>query len=363
MSSIWGERIKISVFGESHGEAVGVVVDGLPPGISLDLDKIKREMDRRRPGQDKYSTQRREGDTVEIVSGFFSEHTTGTPLCGIIRNTDKRSKDYEELKDCMRPGHADYTGKIRYKGFGDYRGGGHFSGRLTAPLVFAGAIAAQYLDKKGIAIGTHMLSIGKAEDNPIDPVSITKEQLLALRDKRFPVFSENAAERMKAEIDSAGKDCDSVGGLLETVIAGLPPGLGTPMFQSVESRISALVFSIPAVKGIEFGSGFKMAAMRGSEANDPFYLEDNMVKTRTNHSGGINGGITNGMPVLFRTAIRPTPSIGKEQHTINMEGMKETELVINGRHDPCIAVRAVPVLDAVSALIVMDLILEAKAIF
>ncbi|NLX78133.1 MAG: chorismate synthase [Clostridiaceae bacterium] len=362
MSSVWGEHVKISVFGESHGQCIGVVVDGLPAGIRLDPGKINAEMARRRPGQDIYTTQRREADKVEIVSGFFNGYTTGAPLCGIIRNTDKRSADYDDIKNIMRPSHADYTGFIRYKGFADYRGGGHFSGRLTAPVVFAGAVANQYLEQKGITIGTHLLRIGKVQDQSIDPVGISKEQLLDFRNMHFPVFSEETAEKMKEEINNARMDCDSVGGILETVILNLPAGLGSPMFKSVESRISSIVFSIPAVKGIEFGSGFSLASMLGSEANDEFYIaeegNEKIPRTRTNHSGGINGGITNGMPVIFRTCIKPTSTISKPQRTINISTMEETEHVFKGRHDPCIAVRAVPVIDAVSALAVMDLLLE-----
>jgi len=339
-------------------------MDGLPAGIKLDPDRIRNEMARRRPGQDIYTTQRKETDRVEIVSGFFNGYTTGAPLCGIIQNSDKRSVDYEDIKNIMRPSHADYTSYVRYKGFADYRGGGHFSGRLTAPVVFAGAVANQYLEQKGITIGTHLLRIGRVADEPADPVGITQEQLIGFRSMRFPVISAEAADKMKEEINNARMDCDSVGGILETVILNLPAGLGSPMFNSVESRISAFAFSIPAVKGIEFGSGFNLASLRGSEANDEFYIaEENgkrIIRTRTNHSGGINGGITNGMPVIFRTCIKPTATISKPQHTIDVSVMEETEHVFKGRHDPCIAVRAVPVLDAAAALVVMDLLLERR---
>lgn len=366
LSSIWGENIKISVFGESHGTCVGVVIDGLPAGIPLDTDKINREMARRRPGQDIYSTQRKETDRVEILTGFFNGYTTGAPLCGIIQNKDRRSVDYEDIKNIMRPSHADYTGFIRYKGFADYRGGGHFSGRLTAPVVFAGAVANQYLEQKGITIGTHLLRIGKIQDEYLDAVNISSEQLLNFRSMRFPVISSQSADKMKEEIDAARMDCDSVGGILETAIINLPAGIGSPMFKSVESRIAAFAFSIPAVKGIEFGSGFNLASMRGSEANDEFYIskkyegnsEKKIPRTKSNHSGGINGGITNGMPVVFRTCIKPTSTISKPQHTFNINTMEETEHVFKGRHDPCIAVRAVPVIDAACALVIMDLLLE-----
>ncbi|HEY8500835.1 MAG TPA: chorismate synthase [Clostridia bacterium] len=357
MSSIWGEKIKISVFGESHGKAVGVVIDGLPPGMEIDLDKIRAETERRRPGQDRYSTPRNESDDVEIISGLFNGHTTGTPLCGIIWNRDIKSKDYDAIKNIMRPGHADYTGRIRYGGFADYRGGGHFSGRLTAPLVFAGAIAYQYLQKKGITIGTHILKAGRIDDEPFNPAEVSKDLLDKLRSMRFPVISQGIEEKIKKEIDNARNSLDSVGGILETAVANVPAGLGSPMFCSVESKLSAFVFSIPAVKGIEFGSGFRFAEMRGSEANDQFAADGSIVKTLTNHTGGINGGITNGMPVVFRTVIRPTPSIGKPQQALDISKMESTELKIEGRHDPCIAVRAVPVLDAAAALVFTDLIL------
>ena len=391
MSSMWGENIRVSIFGESHGAAIGVVIDGLPPGIPLDAAKIHEEMERRRPGQDIYSTPRKEGDAVEIVSGFFNGHTTGTPLCGIIRNTDRRSADYEELKDMMRPSHADYTGKIRYDGFNDYRGGGHFSGRLTAPVVFAGAVAAQYLEKQGITIGTHLLRVGSIEDDRLDPVNIRAEQLKAFRNIRFPTIRPEAAQGMMKEINDARMEQDSVGGVLETAILNLPAGLGSPMFHSVESRLAAFVFSIPATKGIEFGAGFGFGHMRGSEANDSFaeprgqapWLSDDepgadaqvpwhnsndpceprgqcFCPTTTNNTGGINGGITNGMPVIFRTAFRPTPSISKPQQALDMKAMKAREYSVHGRHDPCVAVRAVPVLDAAAALVVMDLLLDGK---
>lgn len=415
MSSIWGEQIKISVFGESHGAAIGVVIDGLPPGIRIDMNGINAEMERRRPGKDPYSTPRKEADAVEIVSGFFNGFTTGTPLCGIIRNSDEHSKDYDELKNIMRPGHADYTGRIRYRGYNDYRGGGHFSGRLTAPIVFAGAIATQYLEQNGIAIGTHLLRIGNTEDSRMDPVHIGEEQLKAFRTMRFPVINPEAAEKMKKEIEDARTDMDSVGGVLETAVINLPAGLGSPMFQSVESRIASFVFAIPATKGIEFGSGFGFGSMRGSQANDNFssvdaglqtscsgeyrsgkrqpddefqgmteacsalrkkscqdelsahtdadsgyFPQQKAVLTRTNHTGGINGGITNGMPLIFRTAFRPTPSIGKMQCALDLQTMEAKEYSIHGRHDPCVALRAVPVMDAAAALVIMDLLLEAN---
>lgn len=357
MSSISGEKIKISVFGESHGKAVGVVIDGLPPGIEIDSDKIRAEMERRRPGQDRFTTPRNESDDVEIISGVFNGYTTGTPLCGIIGNTDVKSKDYDAMKNLMRPGHADYTGYIRYGGFADYRGGGHFSGRLTAPIVFAGAIAYQYLQKKGITIGTHILKIGSIDDEPLNAADIPADILNKFRGMRFPVVSPGIEEKIKEEIDNARRDLDSVGGILETAVVNVPAGLGSPMFNSVESKLSAFIFSIPAVKGIEFGSGFGFAQMRGSEANDQFTADGKTVKTATNHTGGINGGMTNGMPIVFRTVFRPTPSIGKPQRALDISKMESTELKIQGRHDPCIAVRAVPVLDAAAALVFMDLLL------
>ena len=359
MSAVWGNNLKVSIFGESHGGAIGINIDGLPAGVELDLEAIDKEMKRRAPGRNNLSTARKEGDVPEIVSGFFEGKTTGTPLCAIIRNSDTRSKDYGKLKDLMRPGHADYTGKIRYGGFNDYRGGGHFSGRITAPLVFAGAVCKQVLALKGIQIGAHIKSIKSEEDKSFDYTDISKESLKALNDMEFPLLDASKEELMREVILSAKKDGDSVGGTIECAITGVEPGIGNPFFDSVESTLSHLLFSVPAVKGIEFGLGFDLTEMYGSESNDDYYYDEaNEVKTKTNNNGGILGGITNGMPIVFKIAIKPTPSISKKQKTINVGTKENDELIIEGRHDPCIVQRAVPVIEAVAAIGILDLLKE-----
>ncbi|MCY6369991.1 chorismate synthase [Clostridium ganghwense] len=356
MSGIWGNNIRFSIFGESHGEAIGITIDGLESGIELDIEEINREMRRRAPGRNKMSTARNEKDEFEILSGYFNNRTTGTPLCAIIRNSDKRSKDYTKIKNIMRPSHADYTGNIRYSGFNDYRGGGHFSGRLTAPIVFAGAVAKQILRKKGIAIGSHIKSIGEIEEEYFDGVNIEKELLKELSYKEFAVINEEIGLKMKNEILKAKEEKDSLGGIVECAVLNLPTGIGSPFFNSVESVLSHLLFSIPAVKGVEFGAGFDISKMRGSKANDEICIEEGKVKTYTNNNGGILGGITNSMPIIFRAAFKPTPSIAKVQRTINIETKENTTIEIEGRHDPCIVQRAVPVVEAVTAMGILDLI-------
>jgi len=358
MGGVWGNRIKISIFGESHGEAIGAIIDGLPSGIKLNLDAIRFQMKRRSPGQSDIATTRREEDEFQILSGYFNGYTTGTPLAFMIKNNDTRSNDYEYLKDIPRPGHGDYTGRIKYKGYNDYRGGGHFSGRITAPIVFAGAICRQMLEEKGVHIGSHIKSIGMVEDASLDPVNIDSHLLHKLGNMALPVLDENKADLMKTEILSAKAEEDSIGGIIECAVIGLPAGIGEPFFDSVESSLSHILFSIPGVKGVEFGTGFDISRMRGSESNDEFYIHDGAVKTRTNHCGGIQGGITNGMPVIFRVAIKPTSSIGKTQKSIDMSKMEEVELNIKGRHDPCIVPRAVPVVEAAAAIAILNLILE-----
>lgn len=358
MSGVWGKNIKLSIFGESHGRAIGINIDGLKPGVLLDMDEIKREMERRAPGRSSLATPRKEADTFEILSGYFEERTTGTPLCAIIRNSDQHSKDYSELKKLMRPGHADYTGNIRYGGFNDYRGGGHFSGRITAPLVFAGAIAKQILKEKGIIIGSHIKSIEKIQDASMEDITLKEELLEALTKEAFPVLDKAAGEEMQELILSVKKDLDSVGGIIETVVLNIPSGVGSPFFNSVESQLSSLIFSIPATKGIEFGKGFDIASLRGSEANDEMYMAGTTVKTKTNNNGGILGGITNGMPLIFRTAIKPTASISRLQNTVNIELQEDATLLIKGRHDPCIVPRAIPVIEAVTAIAILDLMLD-----
>ncbi|TDT51373.1 chorismate synthase [Fonticella tunisiensis] len=356
MSGVWGQRIKFSIFGESHGKAIGITIDGLPPGINLDLEEIEFEMGRRAPGKNEFSTPRKEKDSFEILSGYFNDHTTGAPLCAVIWNGDQHSKDYEQLKNVLRPGHADYTGYVKYAGFNDYRGGGHFSGRLTAPLVFAGAVAKQILAKREIFIGSHIYHIGGIYDVPFDKVRIEPQLLRELRRNSFPVLDEKKGQEMKNLILETKKELDSIGGVIEAAAVNLPAGLGSPFFDSVESNLAHLLFSIPAVKGVEFGTGFEIAKMKGSQANDEYYIENGKVKTFTNHNGGILGGITSGMPLIFRAAFKPTASIGKIQKTIDISKKESTQLQVKGRHDPCIVQRAIPVVEAVTAMAILDLL-------
>jgi chorismate synthase len=356
MSGVWGNKVKYSIFGESHGKGVGINIDGLPSGVKLDLEAITYEMRRRAPGRDDISTTRSEKDEFQIISGYFNERTTGTPLCAIIWNTDMHSKDYSELKTVIRPGHADYTGSVKYSGFNDYRGGGHFSGRITAPLVFAGAIAKQILKEKGIEIGGHIYHIAGIYDCTFDNVNINSELLKNIKQLKFPTLDQNKGLEMISAIHRAKENKDSVGGVVECAILNLPEGLGSPFFDSVESLLAHLLFSIPGVKGVEFGTGFDMAKLSGSEANDEFYMDDNKVKTFTNNNGGILGGITNGMPLVFKAAFKPTASIGKVQKTIDISKMENTEICVKGRHDPCIVQRALPVVEAVAAMVILDLL-------
>lgn len=356
MSSMLGKKIKVSVFGESHGKAIGVVVDSFPPGFEIDLDKVNFEMARRAPGKTKMSTPRQEKDQYEIVSGFFEGKTTGTPLCSIIRNSDTKSGDYSLLKDIVRPGHADLTGKLRYKGFNDYRGGGHFSGRLTAPIVFAGAVAKQILEEKGIYIASHISKLSNIKDKDFDAVNVKYDDIKDLKNMRLPVLDKSIEKDMEDEILKMRENLDSVGGIIETVVLNMPGGIGSPIFDSVESVIASGMFSIPAVKGVEFGKGFDIANMKGSEANDEYYLENGEIKTYTNNNGGILGGITSGAPITFKVAIKPTPSISQKQKSVNVSTMENSELEIVGRHDPCILPRAAVVVEAVTALCILDLL-------
>ena len=350
MSATFGRNLRMTIFGESHGKGIGLVLDGLPPGTPIEEEFIKEEMARRAPGKNQMSTQRQEKDAFIIESGVFEGKATGTPLCVLIPNSDQHSKDYSLLKDVMRPGHADYAGKVRYKGFNDYRGGGHFSGRLTAPLVFTGAVAKTVLAQKGIVVGA-------ITDDLFNPLGEMAERLQALRKFTLPVLDDGKASLMEAEIMAAREQMDSVGGIVEVMAAGMPPGIGDPFFDSLESRLSHALFSVPAVKGIEFGAGFALAALKGSETNDPMTFDKGKVRTTRNNNGGITGGITNGMPVLFRVAIKPTPSIGQPQQTVNVTEGKDTVLEIKGRHDPCIVPRAVPVIEAVTAWVLLDMLL------
>lgn len=360
MSGIYGMNIKMAIYGESHGASIGLVIDGVPPGLQLDLEQIEKELARRAPGKNQLSTQRKESDSFAIQSGFFEGYTTGTPLCVVIKNSDQHSKDYSILKDKMRPGHADYAGFVRYQGFNDYRGGGHFSGRLTAPLVFMGAVAKQALAQAGILVGAHILQIADIKEENFTPLGIEDKKIAELAGKDFAVMDDAIGEKMQAKILEAKAELNSVGGVIEAMVTNVPAGLGAPYFDSVESRLSHALFSVPAVKGVEFGDGFGISAMTGAEANDQLHYEDGKVVAETNHNGGITGGITNGMPVIFRVAIKPTPSISREQKTISLQEKCDTTLTIVGRHDPCIVQRAVPVIEAVTAWTMWDLLLEAK---
>ena len=360
MSGIYGMNIKMAIYGESHGASIGLVIDGVPPGLQLDLEQIEKEMARRAPGKNQLSTQRKESDSFAIQSGFFEGYTTGTPLCVVIKNSDQHSKDYSILKDKMRPGHADYAGFVRYQGFNDYRGGGHFSGRLTAPLVFMGAVAKQALAQAGILVGAHILQIADINEENFNPLGIEDKKIAELAGKDFAVMDDAIGEKMQAKILEAKAELNSVGGVIEAMVTNVPAGLGAPYFDSVESRLSHALFSVPAVKGVEFGDGFGISEMTGAEANDQLHYEEGKVVAETNHNGGITGGITNGMPVIFRVAIKPTPSISREQKTISLQEKCDTTLTIVGRHDPCIVQRAVPVIEAVTAWTMWDLLLEAK---
>ncbi len=360
MSGMYGMNIKMAIYGESHGASIGLVIDGVPPGLKLDLEAIEKEMARRAPGKNQLSTQRKESDSFAIQSGFFEGYTTGTPLCVVIKNSDQHSKDYSILKDKMRPGHADYAGFVRYQGFNDYRGGGHFSGRLTAPLVFIGAVAKQALVQEGMLVGAHILQIADIKEENFNPLGIDDKTVAELNAKDFAVLDDAIGEKMQAKILKAKAELNSVGGVIETMVTHVPAGLGAPYFDSVESRLSHALFSVPAVKGVEFGDGFGISALTGAEANDTLHFEDGKVVADTNHNGGITGGITNGMPVTFRVAIKPTPSISLEQKTVSLAEQCDTTLTIVGRHDPCIVQRAVPVIEAVTAWTMWDLLIEAK---
>ena len=357
MPSIYGEKLKVSVFGQSHSQAIGVVIDGLPAGFKIDMDELSRFMARRAPGQGKHTTARKEADLPEFVSGIVDDTTCGAPVCALIRNTDTRSGDYANLRDVPRPSHADYAAYLKFGSAHDIRGGGHFSGRLTAPLCIAGGIALQMLKSRGIHIGAHIASIGNIQDTRFDPVNVSMDDFDRIAQNGFPVLNKQSCDKMLSEIESARMDEDSIGGTIECAAIGMPPALGDALFGGLEGKLSLALFGIPAVKGVEFGSGFASAQMRGSQNNDPFVMCDGAVKTLTNNAGGILGGISTGMPIVFRVAIKPTPSIGKVQHSVSLSRGEDTDLVISGRHDPCIVPRAVPVVEAVTALALMDIML------
>lgn len=358
MSSQIGRRLKVSIFGESHGKAIGAVVDGFPAGTRLDMKELGRFMSRRRPGRDRTSTARKESDIPEILSGVLDGVSCGTPIAAVIANRDQHSADYRNVAHEARPGHADYTGYVRYGGHNDVRGGGHFSGRLTAPLTFAGGLCLQYLEQHGIFIGSHIESIADVEDDRFDWCHVTKEEAAAPGLSTFPVIREGAEQEMRDVIEKARKDGDSVGGVVETAVIGLPAGVGSPMFDTVEGRLSYGYYGIPAVKGVSFGAGFGASRMRGSENNDDFYMDGDTVKTATNNHGGVLGGISSGMPVISHVAFKPTPSIAIPQHTVDYVKKEDTVIQVRGRHDPCVVIRAVPVVEAVTAIVITDMLLE-----
>jgi chorismate synthase len=358
MSSIFGNRIKVSIFGQSHSQAIGVTIDGLPSGEKINEEKLASFLARRAPGRDEFSTARKEPDRPRILSGMVDGVLCGAPFAAIIENTDTRSGDYANIFDVPRPGHADFTANVKYSGAQDVRGGGHFSGRLTAPLCIAGGICAQILENKGITVGTHIYELAGVRDSAFDPVRVTAAELEALRHKSFAVLDDKAGEQMKKKILEAASECDSVGGIVECAAVGLPAGLGDPMADGLENRIASIVFGIPAVKGIEFGAGFEAARMRGSQNNDSFYMDGDTVRTRTNNHGGILGGISSGMPLIFRCAVKPTPSIAKEQNSISLSQKKDAALTIHGRHDPCIVPRSLPVFEAAAAIALLDAYLD-----
>lgn len=352
MKNTFGNNITLTIYGESHGTSVGCIIDGLSSGIPIDEDNIRRLLTLRRPSG-AVSTSRKEADEFVIQSGVYNGFTTGTPICIVIPNNDTRSKDYESMARLARPSHADYTAHVKYRGFEDYRGGGHFSGRITAAVVAAGGIILPALHRKGIMIGTHIKNCGGVIDRDFSDIASDINKLSNLP---FAVLDDSASAMMNEKILEAKSNGDSVGGMLETAVIGLEAGIGEPWFDTVEGLLSHALFSIPAVKGVEFGAGFGFSSMLGSQANDEFGIKEGSVYTETNNSGGINGGITNGMPIVFRTAIRPTPTISKEQNTIDYVNLTNSTLAASGRHDPCIVHRARIVVDCVTALVVADLL-------
>lgn len=362
MSSIWNNGIQLSIFGESHSAAIGVVIDNLPAGVSIDMERVQAFMKRRQAKSDGTTTSRVEPDVPEIQSGLYQGTTNGTPLALFIRNTNVRSQDYQNVQTTVRPGHADFTGYLRYQGANDIRGGGHFSGRLTACLVAAGAICGQILEQYGVYAVAHLLSVHDIICNKLDTQTLTRKKIEEIRSLPFPVIDEIKRMRIIETIQKARLSMDSVGGIVECAALGMPAGIGSPIFDNLESLISSMMFSIPGVKGIEFGEGFHAPQLMGSENNDPFYLDGDIVKTKTNHHGGILGGISSGMPIDFRLAFKPTPSIAKEQDTVDLAEHKETKLSIVGRHDPCIAARAVPVVEACCNTALLSAIIKQKGI-
>ncbi len=365
MNGMWGHILGLSIFGESHGKAVGVVINNFPAGIKLDLENIQTELNRRKPSNYSYSTTRKEDDKFEIYSGYMNGYTTGTPLMALIANADVKTKDYDDIKNILRPSHADWSAYQKYGEFYDYRGGGYFSGRLTAGLVFAGAIAKQLLNLKNIYVSSKVLSIAQSYKYSDNDVSMYQENNVfesSLLESNINLPTNDNMEKLKmlAEINNAKQNGDSVGGKVKIIISGIPAGLGGGLFESLEGRISQMIFAIPAIKGIEFGLGFKLADVRGSECNDELFIKNENITASSNNNGGILGGITNGMPIEFNVAIKPTPSIAKSQNTVDVSSMKDVKLSIKGRHDICIVPRVIPVLESAAALVILDLMLEER---
>ena len=358
MSSIYGNNLKVSIFGESHSKAIGAVIDGLPAGEQIDLEKVQAFLERRAPGRNRFSTPRREGDVPEIVSGLINGKTVGSALCAVIANSDTRSSDYNNVLTVPRPSHADYPSFVRSGVI--QPGGGQYSGRLTAPLCFAGAVCAQLLERHGITIAAHISAIENVNDDLFDPTAVTVQELETVKSKPFPVLNDASAVQMQDAIDRAASERDSVGGIIECCVLGMNAGIGEAMFDGIENRIASAVFGIPSVKGLEFGAGFDISRMRGSVANDSYYVDGATVKTHTNNNGGILGGMSTGMPIIFRVAIKPTPSIGIEQKSVDLTTMSNTTLTVKGRHDPCIVPRAVPCVEAAAAIAVLDTLLGVK---
>ena len=353
MSSTYGENLKLSIFGQSHGVAIGMTLDGIPAGLPVDTDALQVFLNRRAPGQNDWSTPRKEADRPEFLSGILDGFTCGAPIAAAIYNKNTRSGDYANLKDCPRPGHADLTAQIKYGGFQDAAGGGHFSGRLTAPLCIAGGLCKQWLEGMGIQVFAHIAAVAGISDTPFDPLAPGRNSIRP----EFPVIDSDAGAQMRAAISAARSDGDSVGGVVECAVTGLPAGLGEPMFGGVESRIAQIVYGVPAVKGVEFGAGFAAAGLRGSQNNDDYVISGGHIRTATNNAGGILGGITTGMPLIFRAALKPTPSMSRPQQSVNLSTGEAQELTVKGRHDPCIVPRAVPVIEAAAAIAIFDMIL------
>lgn len=360
MASVFGNVIHLSIFGQSHSPAIGCSLDGLPAGIELDLDALQRFLDRRAPGRSDTATMRREADAPEFIAGVTDGRTDGAPLAAIIRNADTRSGDYAGLRRVPRPGHADFPARIKYRNMHDVAGGGHFSGRLTAPLCVAGGIALQALEGCGVRVAAHIANLGPEgiPDEPLNPMEADPGQLAAIASHELPCIDADAASRMREAILSARSELDSIGGVVECAAYGMPAGVGDPMFDGIENRIARIAFGIPAVKGVDFGAGFGAAYLTGSENNDAYRMVGGAVRTETNRAGGILGGITTGAPVVWQMAVKPTPSIGRVQSSVDMDEGADTELTVRGRHDPCIVPRAVPVAEAACALALLDALLE-----